>query len=107
LLEAGKFLPELKGTCDWFAAHVTGYRHGICFVPEALAVAEIQPSGYWRKIREDPVAYRAVLETVMRLLTQPKYQDAGEWIRRGGSLYIHGMPMLKVLMSRPEYRCFL
>ena len=37
LLEAGGFVPELKGHGDWFAHLVIGFRRGICYVPEALA----------------------------------------------------------------------
>ena len=107
LLAAGKFVPELRGASDWFADYVAGFRHGICFVPEPLAIAQIQPDGYWRRIRQDRASYRAALEELMRLLNQPSYHDAAEMIREAGSLYIHGVPMLKVVLSRPEYRPFL
>lgn len=107
LLEAGKFLPELKSACDWFAYYVIGFRHGICFVPEPLAVAQILPNSLYQKNRRDPLGYREMLEKILCLLNQPKYQDAAELIRQGGSLYIHGRPMLSVLLSRPENRRFI
>ena len=38
LIEAGKFIPELKSTSDWFANSVVGLRYGLCMVPEPLAI---------------------------------------------------------------------
>jgi glycosyltransferase involved in cell wall biosynthesis len=107
LIEAGKIIPELKLTVDWFVSYVIGFRHGICFVPEPLAVFKILPNSYYKRSRRDKQGYREVLEHMVRLLIQPKYQDATKFIREGGSLYIFGMPMLQLLWSRPEYRRFL
>ena len=43
---------------------------------------------------------------MLELLNQPKYQDAAALIREGGSLYIFGWPMLKLVASQPAYRHF-
>lgn len=107
LIEAGKLIPELKLTVDWFIAYVIGYRHGICVVPEPLAIFKILPKSYYQRVRQDAKAYREVLAFMLDLLNQPKYQDAAALIREGGSLYIFGWPMLKVLVSRPADRRFL
>ena len=107
LIEAGKLIPELKLTVDWFIAYVIGYRYGICVVPEPLAVFKILPKSYYQRVRKDAEAYRAVLVDMLDLLNQPKYQDAAAPIREGGSLYIFGWPMLQVLFSRRTNRPFL
>ena len=107
LIEAGKLIPELKLTVDWFVAYVIGFRHGICVVPEPLAVFQILPNSYYGRSRRDKRGYREVLEHMLLLLNQPKYQAATELIREGGSLYIFGMPMFGLLWNRPEYRRFL
>ena len=45
---------------------------------------------------------------VLAVFDAPHYQEhAAEMIRRAGSLYIFGLPMLRVLLSRPEYWPFL
>jgi glycosyltransferase involved in cell wall biosynthesis len=107
LLEAGGFLHELKCICDWFADYVIGFRYGICYVPEALARFNILPTSYYKKHRRVDAEFNVLLENLMRFLTQPKYQDAAELIREGGSLYIHSTPILKILLQHPEYRRFI
>jgi hypothetical protein len=97
----------LKLTVDWFIAYVIGYRHGVCVVPEPLAVFKILSTSYYKKVRQDAKAYREVLAAMLDLLNQPKYQDAAALIREGGSLYIFGWPMLKLVLSRPAYRHFM
>lgn len=107
LIEAGKLIPELQTTVDWFVIYVMGYRHGICVVPEPLAVLQISPDSYYKRVRRDARSYRAVLVCLLDLLNQPTYQDAAALIREGGSLYIFALPMLKVLLSRPADRRFI
>ncbi len=107
LIEAGKLIPELKLTVDWFIAYVIGFRDGICVVPEALAVFKILPKSYYQRVRQDAAAYREVLASMLDLLSSPKYQDAAAMIQQGGSLYIFGWPMLKLVLGQPAYRRFL
>jgi glycosyltransferase involved in cell wall biosynthesis len=107
LIEAGKLIPELKLTVDWFIAYVIGFRHGICVVPEPLAVFKILPKSYYQRVRQDAKAYREVLVFMLDLLNQPKYQEPAAMIREGGSLYIFGWPMYQVLRSSPANRQFL
>ncbi len=106
LIEAGKLIPELKLAVDWFIAYVIGYRHGICVVPEPLAVLKIQPKSYYKRLRQDTKTYREVLAVMVELLNQPGFRDAAVPIQEGGSLYIFGWPMLRVLLSRPANRRF-
>jgi glycosyltransferase involved in cell wall biosynthesis len=107
LIEAGKFIIELKHCNDWFANYVVGFRHGICVVPEPLAIFNIYPDSYYKRNVRDTKGYREVLERMLKMLNQPAYSDAAEFMREGGSLFIFGMPMLKLLFSRPEYRRFI
>ena len=92
---------------DWFIAYVIGYRQGICVVPEPLAVFKIQPKSYYQRVRGDKEAYRSVLLVMLDLLSRPKYQDAAALIREGGSLYIFGWPMFKLVLNHPAGRRFL
>src|SRR5258706_10470852 len=61
LVDAGKYLVELKHVNDWFADYVVGFRHGICFVPEPLARFNIHPNSYYKRNLKDKKAYRGVL----------------------------------------------
>jgi len=104
LREVGNFIPELKFCCDWYAMYVAGFRHGICFVPEPLAIFHVQANSYYHKIRRDKAEYRRVLELLLERLNQPENRTVLEFIREGGSLFLYGMPMLRLLLSRPQYR---
>jgi glycosyltransferase involved in cell wall biosynthesis len=107
LLEAGKFLPELKYAVDWYADYVVGFRYGICVVPEPLAVFNIQPESYYKRTQRDPATCREVLSQMMSRLMQPQNQGVAELIRQGGSLYIFSMPILKLLLREQRYRRFI
>jgi glycosyltransferase involved in cell wall biosynthesis len=104
LREVGYFIPELKFCCDWYATYVAGFRHGICFVPEPLAVFHVQASSYYHKIRRDKAEYRRVLELLLERLHQSENRAVLGYIREGGSLFLFGVPMLRLLSSRTEYR---
>ncbi len=107
LHEVGNFIPELTFCSDWYAMYVAGFRHGICFVPEPLAIFHVQPNSYYHKIRSNEAEFRKTLERLMDRLTRPENQPVAELIREGGSLGMYALPMLKVLLSRPEYRRFV
>jgi len=107
LIEAGKCIPELKLHLDWFYVHIIGFRYGVCVVPEPLAILNIQPNTYYQRCRRDKPGYRAVLMFLLNLLRQPQYHAAAELIRESGSLFIFGMPMLRLLLTRSEYRWFM
>lgn len=46
LVEIGGFLEELESFCDGFACQVLALRHGVCFIPKALAAWRRSPYGY-------------------------------------------------------------
>jgi glycosyltransferase involved in cell wall biosynthesis len=105
--EAGGYIAELKCHCDWFALHVAGFRHGICFVPEPLARFNILPNSYYKRVRANVGEYRQVLETMLRLLGQPTYADVAARIRESGALFQFGAPMRELLQTTPEYHAYL
>jgi glycosyltransferase involved in cell wall biosynthesis len=107
LIEAGKLIPDLRLVVDWFTNYVIGYRYGICVVPEPLAVFLIYPNSYYKRVRRDKKAYEDVLDFMMNLLCQPEFQESAQRIRDAGSLYIFAMPMIRLLLRKPEYRPFL
>ena len=84
--------------------YVAGFRHGICFVPEPLAIFHVQANSYYHKIRRDKAEYRRVLELLLKRLNRPENRTVLGYVREGGSLFLYGVPMLRLLLSRPEYR---
>ena len=102
----GGFIPELRWHCDWFAAFTSGFRHGICYVPEVLSWANILPRSYYQSGHKR-VEHRQVLVKLVELLNSPAYADVRPRIRDSGALSLFAMPMLRLLMSKPEYRYFI
>jgi glycosyltransferase involved in cell wall biosynthesis len=107
VIEAGKFIVELKHFNDWFADSVVAYRHGVCVVPEPLAIFNIESNTYYQRNRRNRRLNEEALESVLRLLNSPDYGDVAELMRKAGALYICGFPMLRVLLRRREYRRFI
>lgn len=106
-LEAGSYIPELKSCGDWFNCMIIGFRYGICFVPEPLGVLNILPNSYFQRTRRDKTTYQQLLETIVECFSRPEYRDIAELVRQAGSLYHFGIPMLRLLLRRPEFRRFL
>jgi glycosyltransferase involved in cell wall biosynthesis len=107
LLEVEMFIPELKWHSDWFALYVSGFRHGFCFLPEPLGRLNIFTTSYLHSGRRNAAVHRALLQRIMDLLTSPKYGMETELIREAGSLFMFGLPMLKLLLGRRDYRRFI
>jgi glycosyltransferase involved in cell wall biosynthesis len=106
LLELGGFNPELRWQADWFAFTVIGFRHGLCFVPEALARLYIYPTSYFGAGHKTAEHKRSLMR-ILDLLLSPQYQDVEVMIRKSGALFLFGAPMLSLLLTHREYRRFL
>jgi hypothetical protein len=106
LRAAGSFIPELRWHADWFATYVSGFRTGVCFIPEVLSVANLLPGSFFQsgsRKRE----HRQVLLHLLKHLTSEPYADVLPRIRDAGELALFAMPMLRLLSSRAEYRRFI
>ena len=107
IVEIGGFRPELKWHCDWFALYVAAFRFGICYIPEALGRFNIFGTSYYKSGRRDEAAHRTVLLRILDLLRSPDYEKEGALLREAGSLFLFGRPMLKLMLSHPQYRRFV
>ena len=107
LVEAGRFPPATKYASDWYTYNLIGFKYGICVVPEVLAVNQINPNTLFLRGRRNKAADLEVMEAIVRLWSQEKWQDAVALMRESGALYVWGWPMLKTLMTHPEYRYYI
>jgi glycosyltransferase involved in cell wall biosynthesis len=107
ILRAGGFIPQLKWHCDWFGMYVSGFRDGICFVPEPLAVAYIYSASFHSAGRRNKQEYRQVLRQMLDLLNRSDYADAAQPIRESGALFLFGRLMLQLMLSHTEYQRFI
>lgn len=107
LFEVGKFRPELKMHCDWFAMYMIAFRYGICFVPEPLGTCNVQPGSVYTGGIQRKEEYRGILSRMLEYLTRDEFNAPAERVRKGGSLFLFGKPMLQLLVSNRRYRGFL
>jgi glycosyltransferase involved in cell wall biosynthesis len=71
LRQAGSFSEDLLSFCDGYRIQDLAVRHGVCFVPEALASWRQQRTSYAAKSREDPAASLAILNAVKKRIHEP------------------------------------
>jgi len=106
-IRAGMLIAGLRHYSDWFATLVVAFRHGICVVPEPLAVFNIEPNTYYQKNRRNRANNEAAIEHALRLLHETDYADVTESFRNSGAFYICGLGVLRLLSPHTAYRRFL
>lgn len=106
LTEAGCFHPDLRWHADWFACHVPALRYGACYLPEPLSIANILPKSYYTAGVKKPV-HRDVLTRILQLLNEPENADVRQKVIDSGILSLFSTPMLRLILSQPQYRSFL
>ncbi len=104
--EQGAYLiPELKSVCDFFALNVIGFRYGVCYVPESLAVFRKTTGSYsssCKTFRDD------LVKGIFDLLLSPKYRDVLSKFQRSGIIYYFETDVLRVVMRDfRKYKGFL
>jgi glycosyltransferase involved in cell wall biosynthesis len=107
LMEAGGWIPALRWHCDWFGLLVIAFRHGICYVPEALASMRGHNHSYSAQAASQADAQREVLSTMLTLLHSPEFQDVLPAFRDSAALSIFGGRLLGIILRKPEYHCLL
>ena len=106
-LRTGRFHPELRWHTDWFTFYTAAFRHGVCFIPEPLAVFHVYPDSYYKRGRRQADVHRQVLTSLLEHLNRPDSADVVDFVRESGELYLFGWPMLRLVLARPEGRRFL
>lgn len=106
LLKAGCFPPDLRWHADWFACYVTGFRDGICFVPEVLSLANLLPGSFFQSGRKR-AEHERVLRNLLDRLNSEECADVMPLIRESGDLSLFATPLLRLVLRYPQYRHFL
>jgi glycosyltransferase involved in cell wall biosynthesis len=102
----GGFPLELRWHADWFACHVTGFRHGVCFVPEVLSVANLLPRSYYQAGHKTG-EHRQVMLKLLERLDSESCADVLPRLRASGALSLFAMPLLRLVAGRREFRHFM
>ena len=79
------------------------FRYGLCFIPEPLSLVNILPKSHYTAGRKRP-EHRQVLRKIVELLTSPDFADVRPRVCDSGALSLFASPMLKLLLSRKEFR---
>lgn len=74
-LQTGGYCAELKWYSDWFIFHAIAFRHGICYIPEALAALRVLPNSYSAQRQKDIRSEHEVLKHLVELLRSEPYRD--------------------------------
>jgi glycosyltransferase involved in cell wall biosynthesis len=106
LLEVGRFIPKFRWLADWFAIYTTAFRYGICFVPEPLSLVNIIPKSHYTHGSKQP-EHLSILRGMVELINTPAFADVRPRLRDSGVLSLYATPMLKILLSRKEFRPFI
>lgn len=105
LREIGNFRPELRWHADWFATYVPAFRHGICYHPEPLSDFYIFPNSLYSRGRRS-AEHVQVLRGILDRLSSPACADVAPRLRDSAALALFGLPLVRLLRERPEYRQF-
>ncbi len=103
--EVGRFMPELRWHCDWFATFVPAFRYGLCYVPEPLSEFNLYPNSFYNRGRKTEEHTR-VLTRLLDRLSSPECADIAPHIRESAALALFGLPVVRLLLQHRTYRKF-
>ena len=102
LLEVGGFDLALRWHCDWFANLVIGFRHGLCHIPETIALISQRESTYSATGMRNPVEQQEVLRTLLRRLISPQFADVLPRFQSSGVMTCFGANLIHAAVDMPE-----
>jgi hypothetical protein len=97
---AGGFDPALRWHADWFTELIVAFRHGICYVPEPLAIADVAPGNYSSGAMRS-TEQAAVLRHLLELVVDPRYADVAPLLHASGALAYFGADILRAAQDAP------
>ncbi len=103
LIQAGGFDPELRWHADYFTFLVVALRHGVCCIPETLAVMRQHNQTYSSRGMAQRNEQRATLGRLADKLTMKGWRDVGVSVLRCPAvLSPFGGRMLEALLRKPR-----
>lgn len=103
--EEGKyFLADLKSGCDFFPLNVIAFRHGICYVPETLAVFRITPGSYSSSNKKFG---REICTRMLELIYSDKYRDVRSMFSDSEILYRFEHNLILAVLANLRFRSML
>ncbi|OGW83520.1 MAG: hypothetical protein A2987_03895 [Omnitrophica bacterium RIFCSPLOWO2_01_FULL_45_10] len=101
--EVGGWIPSLRWHADWFTPLVIGFRHGVCYIPECLALNRVMPHSFSIAGRRRWPLQKDVLACLVNLLKSPAYRDLIPYFIQGNVMHHFGREIVRVVVGDPRY----
>ena len=100
IVDIGGFYGTAHWHADWFTFYVVGLRHGVCIIPENLALIRERAGTYSGSGMQNRFKQLHVLRAMAAVLRNPAFADVRpRFIRSPSLLSPFGLPMLWALSS--------
>lgn len=101
-MQTGGYLPDLEWHSDWFINLVIGFRHGICYIPESLALLRIRRDSYSAPASRSPERQMKVLASALSAVKMPAYRDVLPLFIRSGAFFMFLGELVNAVNAYPE-----
>lgn len=99
----GGFPAVLAWHADWLVAYALALTHGVCVVPETLALSRVVENSFSDSGRRDRERARTVYAEILTALRRPPLRHVRRYFRRCPVLFSpFGREMLLLLIQRPQ-----
>ncbi len=100
---SGGYIPELRWYTDWFPIHIAAFQNGLCVLPEALTIFNINEGSHYKADSRNQKLQRNVLTHLLRHLNNPQFAVAANRIYATGIMAVFGWPMLRLFLTHTAY----
>jgi hypothetical protein len=89
--QVGGYHEALRWHSDWYSSLAIGFRHGICFLPEPVALMRVLPGSFSAAGRTDRTAQLTVLRALWQILFSADCRDLLPRFQRANALAHFGV----------------
>jgi hypothetical protein len=103
MLECGGFRPELGWSAEWFLWLAVGFTHGICYIPESLAVLPRNPTSPLEAGESDPPQQEDVIGRLLALVRSPACRGVLPFFVRSAAFSRFGPHLVRLVLGSEEH----
>ncbi len=102
LLHAGGFDASLRWHCDWFVNLVLAFRHGLCHIPDTIALLSQRETSYSAAGTRNPLDQQEVLRNILKRLASPDNADVLPLFQSSGVMTVFGENLIRAAASMDD-----
>lgn len=108
MLEIGNFDLDLGSQADWFVDFIACFRHGVCYIPETLAISRVHSNNFYsvKNNKKIKLLYKSI-DNMLQLINSPKYLDVSSFFKDSAILSRYRIIAIKYLIVNKKYINFL